>query len=79
MKTINYQQFRHLMSAMLFISDALEKDQEINDLYTVYKSQQEYADPVEWIREIFEQCDADTHDMYIRSSFTAQTYLESAG
>lgn len=79
MKKINYEQFRHLMSAMLFISDALEKEQEINDLYTDFKTQQEFDDPVEWTREIFEHCDADTHVMYIRSSFTAQTYFELAG
>jgi|GEM_PF-6250496 len=76
MEKVTFNQFRHLMSAMLFLSEDMDKEQEINDLYTDYKTQQDFEDPVEWTLDAFEGYGPETHEIYIRDTFTAKTYSE---
>lgn len=77
MKKINFKQFRHLMSAMLFISDVLDKDEQVLQLYVQYKEQDFEPDPVSFTREALNGCRPGTHEMYIRRSFTALTYQQA--
>lgn len=76
MKKLSEKQFRHLMSAMLFISDVLDKDEQIMHLFVQYKEQNFEPDPVAFIREALNGCRPGTHDMYVRRSFTARAYQE---
>ena len=41
MKKTNYNHFRYLMSAMLFIADVLDKDEQVKILYEEFKGQNE--------------------------------------
>lgn len=77
MAKIKFKQFRHLMSAMLFISDLLDKDEQIHDLYVSYKQQDNEPDPVTWARDALNGCKPGSHDMYIRRSFSPLTYQEA--
>ena len=77
MAKIKFKQFRHLMSAMLFISDLLEKDEQIHQLYVEYMEQSFEPDPVAWTREALNGCKPGSHDMYIRRSFSPRTYQEA--
>ena len=76
MKKINFKQFRHLMSAMLFILETLDKDEQIHELYVQYKEQDE-PDPIVWTREALKGCKPGTHDLYVRRTFSQRTYREA--
>ena len=64
------------MSAMLFINDVLDKDEQIHQLYVEYKEQDNQPDPVAWTRDALDGCKPGSHYMYIRRSFSPRTYQE---
>jgi hypothetical protein len=72
---VNFKGFRHLMSAMLFVSDSRDREEEINDLYIQYR-ESSCADPVVWALDYFEKYGPDTHDMYVRETFSAKNYSD---
>jgi hypothetical protein len=76
MDKIDFKLFRHLMSAMLFISDVLDKDEQVNRLYVSYKQQNFESDPVVWAIDALNGCRPGSHDIYIRRSFAARTYQD---
>lgn len=74
MTKITYNLFDHLMSAMLFFKDGVIKSLELEGAYVRYLYDCE-PDPVVWLRKVYSH-NTTAHNIYIRKTFTAQTWAE---
>lgn len=70
------KQFRHLVSAMVYVGTGLDKEAVLRDLRIGYAGQIHEPDPVVWIREVFKDPLNFPKGIFIRTTFTARTYQE---
>jgi hypothetical protein len=78
MGRITANQFRHLVSAMLFIDRHIhDKEKLVDQLRVQFAGQVSEPDPVIWIRNRFEGKHSYPDGVHIRKTFRARTYHEA--